>query len=290
VARRAALATISLAVLIIALIEARIWRDAMTLASRIESNRIENVEQAWKEYHTIQNRTLLPLARWTVRGALRDRLIERAVAALDDFRNNDEPQMDLPDWTAALADVHRARILFPDRSDLHGLQLLCDGHVQRLRGRSKGAAQARAASVARLQEAAKLLPNSPDPHLALARVYIYGMGDVEKGYAALLDAERRKHKPGRRERRYLADGYRNRGRALMAEASKLRGFPEQERAQLRRAQDDLQRARDLYQGLIPYSASTTWLVQAEHSLRQIEGRMAELGGTPGGVEMTKFEQ
>ena len=38
------------------------------------------------------------------------------------------------------------------------------------------------------------MPNSPDPELGLARVYVYGLKDIDRAYQALQEAEKRGYK------------------------------------------------------------------------------------------------
>jgi hypothetical protein len=59
--------------------------------------------------------------------------------------------------------------------------------------------------------------------LGLARVYVYGLKDIDKAYAVLQEAERRGYKLGNREKAQLADGYvRDRGDRLPAGAGGTR--------------------------------------------------------------------
>ena len=61
-----------------------------------------------------------------------------------------------------------------------------------LRGRSPRAEAQRelAEAVSAFREAASLRPNWPDPHLGLARTFIYGMEDIDRGADAMNQAEK----------------------------------------------------------------------------------------------------
>ena len=89
-------------------------------------------------------------------------------------------------------------------------------------------------AVVAFREAAALRSNWPDPFLGLARTFIYGLEDVDRGADALAQAEKNGHHPGERETTQLADGYRARGETLVRTAQTLKGLP-QERDYLERA-------------------------------------------------------
>ena len=53
--------------------------------------------------------------------------------------------------------------------------------------------------MAAFREAAELRPNWPDPFLGLARTFIYGLEDVDRGADALKQAQRLGYTAGDRE-------------------------------------------------------------------------------------------
>ena len=100
-------------------------------------------------------------------------------------------------------------------------------------------------AVEKFNEAQRLLPNSPDPALGLARVYVYGLHDIDSAYQALQQAEKHGHPLGNREKAQLADGYRDRADRLFWDSRNVRDLP-QEKDQIQRARQDYQRALELY--------------------------------------------
>ena len=78
-------------------------------------------------------------------------------------------------------------------------------------------------AVAAFREAAELRPDWADPYLGLARTFIYGLEDVERGADALLRAERAGYTPGNREAAQLGDGYRTRADTLLRERARCHG-------------------------------------------------------------------
>jgi hypothetical protein len=96
------------------------------------------------------------------------------------------------------------------------------------------------------RSAASLLPHSPDPHLALARVYIYSYRNLAPALAELHQAEQLGYRFGPQETKQEADGYLIRARWELFRAS--RTVPWDARQMwLARANSDIQRANELYQ-------------------------------------------
>ena len=104
-------------------------------------------------------------------------------------------------------------------------------------------------------EAQRLMPHSPDPQLGLARVYVYGLKDIDKAYDALGEAQKRGYPIGNREKSQLADGYRDRADRLAADSKSIKGLPA-EKDQLQRAADDYKHAMELYQQVAPWVMPT----------------------------------
>jgi len=100
-------------------------------------------------------------------------------------------------------------------------------------------------SVALFREAAELRSDWPDPFLGLARVFIFGLDDVDRGANALEQAQQRGYMLTERETSLLADGYRARGTSFVRIARKLEGMP-QESDYLSKAVEAYQRALELY--------------------------------------------
>src|SRR6185503_3538679 len=106
-------------------------------------------------------------------------------------------------------------------SVLRGHLFRIDGEASKARNRETPSAAERdkaqqlfTEAVVAFREAASLRENWPDPFLGLARTFIYGLEDVDRGANALALAEKYGHHPGERETIQLADGYRANGEAL----------------------------------------------------------------------------
>ena len=172
-----------------------------------------------------------------------------------------QPSVREAQWREAATALNRALALAPRDAELRASLRYAEGHLRRIDGEaSKGrretalAQRGFAEAVTAFREAASLRPNWPDPFLGLARTFIYGMEDIDLGADAIRQAQRLGYAPGTRETAQLADGYRVRGETLERNAHTLEGLP-QEREQLVRANEALQRALDLY-AQIPHVGDT----------------------------------
>lgn len=98
--------------------------------------------------------------------------------------------------------------------------------------------------------AAAKMPQNAEPHLALARVYVYSLADVDQAMEEFAAAERLGTAPGRREIEQQADAYRMRAEKEAPAAP-------------RRAWQDAQTARGLYQRIAGFG-------QVDQHLRELE--------------------
>src|SRR5262249_25632904 len=125
-------------------------------------------------------------------GRIRTGLAQAADDVIERYRNSSDPTLQNFDWQKAV--VCLRHLLEMDRSDrdVQGKLALCNGYENLMRG-SGHAAQSN------FEEAVALLPRSPDPHLALARFYVYSEKNIGKAVAQFDEAQRLGHKPGPRE-------------------------------------------------------------------------------------------
>jgi tetratricopeptide (TPR) repeat protein len=168
----------------------------------------------------------------------------------------------------------RAMSLDPDDT-MRGELRLAEGHIARIEGGlHKDPARLRDA-IEEFEEAARLLPKSPDPELGLARVYLSGTLDIDKASAALDEAGKRGYPPGNREKLQLAYAYMVRGDREFWDSRDVRGLP-QEKDQVQRAADDYQRAASLYQGVAPWGNANTMIKRLGDSLDSVNFRLSEI--------------
>ena len=117
--------------------------------------------------------------------------------------------------------------------------------------------------------------NWPDPFLGLARTFIYGLEDVDRGAEALAQAEKSGHHPGERETTQLADGYRARGETLARTAQTLKAMP-QERDYLERARDAFKEALTRYSTVSGFGNAAISIRETQRRLDRIQERLDEI--------------
>jgi tetratricopeptide (TPR) repeat protein len=205
---------------------------------------------------------------------VKQKLVAAADHVIDSYRNSDAVYETT--WKGARDELAHALALEPDDA-VRGKLRLTEGHLARINGTSHRNAAELNAAVEKFTEAERLMPKSPDPELGLARVYVYGLKDIDKAYHALELAESRGYPMGNREKAYLADGYRDRGDRLFWDSRNVRGMP-QEKDQIQRAKADFTRALELYQAIAPYAGSNAQIVRVQNSLESVDFRLQQIEG------------
>ena len=131
------------------------------------------------------------------------------------------------------------------------------------------------AAIAAFREAAELRPGWPDPFLGLARTFVYGLEDLDRGADALNEAQRHGYTPTDRETVQLADGYRLRGNSLVRSARQLSGMP-QETDYLTRAADAYREALALYSKASNFANVPANIRLAQRALGDVQAKLDEL--------------
>jgi tetratricopeptide (TPR) repeat protein len=172
-------------------------------------------------------------------------------------------------------------VLAPNSTTLKASLRYCEGHLHRIDGeadkvrhRSATANQHFTEAVSAFREAAELRRDWPDPFLGLARVFIYGLEDVDRADDALKQAEKLGYTIGNRETAQLADGYRARGDSLWQTARQLTDMP-QEREYLQRAGEAYRQAQGLYERILGFPGVAGSLRRTQRSIEQINDRAAD---------------
>ena len=106
----------------------------------------------------------------------------------------------------------------------------------------------------------------------MARSYIYGLKDVERGIRALKRADDLGHKPGKREQAQFADAYKIRGSQFWTGSKRLRNTPQEEDL-LSKSKEDLELALDLYSDIAPWGDSTTQIRSTQELLTDVKSRL-----------------
>jgi serine/threonine protein kinase len=237
--------------------EMRVYKHANELKKDLDSERVRDPNSVWDQYMRLASQSYLPGVMSGAHDALRDRLVHQADQVIADYRESDAPTVTQKDWQRAESELGRALQLEPGDRNIKGKMRLCEGHLARIAGSGRNQGKWSEAK-AKFEEAADLMPKSPDPHLGLARLYVYAFKDIDRAEKELREAEKHGDKMGKREKAQLADGYRDRGDEWVREAARTRGLP-QEEEYLRRADEDYARAEDLYRSVAPFGSSAAML-------------------------------
>jgi tetratricopeptide (TPR) repeat protein len=257
-----------------------LWRRGQQLDRDINAELLTDPEAIWSRWADISKGNPQALALFAPRHSVKKRLVAAAERVIATYRNSDSQPVYENDWKRARLYLARALELDPADETVRGEMRLCEGQIDRINGLLHHNAGVLNEAIQKFEEAQQALPRSPDPELGLARIYVYGLRDIDKAYAALQEAERRGYKLGSREKAQLADGYRDRGDRLWWDSRDVRGLP-QEKDQIQKAADDYRRALELYQGIVPYGSANVNIVRVQGSLNTIEYRLAQLQAEPG---------
>jgi eukaryotic-like serine/threonine-protein kinase len=260
--------------------EMRVAAVAGQLAAAVPTMELDGLDNGWSQYGALSRRSRFrigviglerALARQTV--MLSDRVIANYRTPLPTVRETQ--------WKLSREALAHAVSAAPSRR-LEASLRYCEGHLHRIdgearkaRGKTADAQQEFTDAVTAFREAAELRPNWPDPFLGLARTFIYGLEDVDRGADALTQAQHLGYAPGDRETTQLADGYRARGDTLARTARTLAGLA-QEQEYLTRAADAYRRALDLYEKAAGFADVPRTMRLTQRSLGQIEQRIALL--------------
>jgi hypothetical protein len=280
-----------IAALLLALNEMAVGFQAGRVAARAQTHDLDSMDDVWSQYDALSHRSYL---RVGVAG-LEQTMAQRAAALADQVIANyrgPDPTVRERQWREAQENLRRALVLRPRDRSLRASLRYCDGHLHRIDGEADDARHQTAAAkqqfteaVAAFREAAELRRGWPDPFLGLARVFIYGLDDIDRAADARKEAQSLGYTPGDRETAQLADGYRARGDRFRRTARELTDLP-QETDYLQRASDAYKQARDLYGRIPAYPGAAFNLRRTSRAVDDIDRRLADRtdgSTTPGDV-------
>ena len=258
----------------IAISDYNLYQNGQALAREVETEQLTDLDQIWSKWTELSKANPSSLLLHGPRKVVKQKFVAAADHVIDTYRTNDAVALYEKDWERARTMAARALAADPDEN-VRGKLRLCEGHLARINGTAHRSAAEMQEAVAKFEEARKLLPRSPDPLLGLARVYIYGLKDFDKGYDALQEAKKLGYALGNREKLLLADGYRDRADRIWWDSRNTRGLPP-EKDQIQRAADDYQRALELYQEISPFGKALLNIVRVKVSLESVNYRLHEL--------------
>jgi len=253
---------------------------ANRLASTIGTRDLDSMDDMWAQYDELAPQSHLRFGVENLERILASRVETLSDQVIANYRSS-LPTVRERQWRTAVENLRRAVVLAPRDRSLRASLRYCEGHLHRIDGeaekvrhRTTAANQHFADAVSAFRESAELRRDWPDPFLGLARVFIYGLDDIDRGADAIKQAQKLGYTTGDRETVQLADGYRGRGDTLWQTAREYLGMP-QEPEYLQRSTDAYKQAQELYERIPGFPGVATSLRRTRRALEQIDERVAE---------------
>jgi serine/threonine protein kinase len=253
---------------------------ANRLAAIAATRDLESMDEMWTEYDDLSRHSHLRFGVVNLEETLASRVESLSEQVIANYRST-LPTVRERQWRTAQQNLQRALVFAPRNRSLRASLRYCEGHLHRIDGEAEKARRHTAAAneefteaVTAFREAAELRRDWPDPFLGLARVFIYGLDDIDRGADAIKQAEKLGYTTGDRETVQLADGYRVRGDSLWLTARQYVGMP-QEMEYLQRAADAYKQAVALYERIPAFAGVAPNLRRTRRALEQIDERVAE---------------
>jgi tetratricopeptide (TPR) repeat protein len=253
----------------------RLYQRGKEFEHDVAAEQITDQIQIWDRWAELSKGHSASLFLAGPRHAVEQKFVAAADHVIDTYRNNEAQPVYEADWLRARTMLLHALSADPDDKMVHGKLRLAEGHLARINGASHKSAAELNLAVEKFAEAQQFMPQSPDPALGLARVYVYGLKDIDRASQAFDQAVNHGYKLGNREKSQLADGYRERADRLWWDSRNVRGLP-QEKDQVQRAADDYKRTLDLYRQSAPYGNANVRMGQVQSSLESVNTRLAEI--------------
>jgi eukaryotic-like serine/threonine-protein kinase len=279
--RRLIRAALILVVLGIFLNEIKVAVAAARVAEDVSTRELEQLGDAWTSYDSLSRRSYLRIGTMALERSLTRRTSTLADRVISNYRAP-LPMVREKQWQMARDSLARALAVGGYDQNLRAALRYCEGHLHRINGEAKmrrrevvAAQRDLTAAIAAFREAAELRPGWPDPFLGLARTFVYGLEDLDRGADALNEAQRHGYTPTDRETVQLADGYRLRGNSLVRSARQLSGMP-QETDFLTRAADAYREALALYSKASNFANVPANIRLAQRALSDVQAKLDEL--------------
>ena len=250
----------------------RFWRDSRAIRGSLDYTRasVAGINADWDLFQRVHRQNAFlgdfsPAERLSP--GMRTSLLAAADSVIESYRNNSNPAVQDFDWSKAATCLRHALEINHDDREAQGKLALCNGYVNLVRANAApGSANGVLLDTAQhnFEEAVSLTTRSVDPHLGLARIYVYSRKNIGKAMAELHEAQRLGFQPGPRELEEEADGYRFRAGSELSSAKKYqRTSRTLAQRYLRLAQRDFDRSRQLYEPILGFSNVSAALRQVE---------------------------
>jgi hypothetical protein len=231
---------------------------AEQLRAQVPAMEASDLERVRAEYGRIDAWTPIGVGETRLDDVLTRRMVELADRTILEYRA-EKPALAKAQWEQANRCLEFATEIAPADAAIAGKRAYVRGHLARIEERPDEAVRS-------FRNAARLLPDAPDPYLGLATVYAYSAPDVEGFTDAIRQAERRGYPRSNRVRVWTGDLHLTLGDRARSEARKLTGDERTE--QLTRAADDYRVCVASFEGLRVFNS--------EANLRTCRRRLAEV--------------
>jgi predicted Ser/Thr protein kinase/tetratricopeptide (TPR) repeat protein len=258
----------------------RLYERGQDLERQVETEQLGDLGRIWDRWTELSDGHSSSWLLGGPRKAVKQKFAEAAQRVIGTYRSDAQPVYE-NDWRRARLYLAHALAVEPDAATRGALRL-CDGHIARINGTAHHSAAELNEAIQDFNEAQTLLTRSPDPQLGLARVYVYGLKDIDKANAALQQAAAYGYQLGPRDQAQLAEGYHDRAGRLWLDSQTVRGLP-QEKDQILRAEQDYQTALTLYQRISPYADAGDRIRQIQYELDNANFRLGQIASAGTGV-------
>ncbi len=251
-----------------------LYEHGRELTRQIASEQLTDPDQIYNRWTELSKGNSASLLLYGARRAVKQKLADTALRTIATYRNSDAQPVLEKEWQHTRTLLTEALQLDPDDT-VRGELRIADGHIARINGTAHRDPKALGEALEDFAEAQRLLPNSPDPELGMARVYVYGLKDVDKAAQAFQEAVRHGYQLGNREKLFLADGYLERADRTFWDSRNVQGLP-QEKDQVQRSVEDYKRSLELYQEIAPYGNASAKVSRVQSSLESANYRLKEI--------------
>ncbi|HKW97324.1 MAG TPA: serine/threonine-protein kinase [Bryobacteraceae bacterium] len=240
----------------------RFWVESRPIRGPLDYTQktAKEISADWNLYQTLERRNF-PLGRFSpvtwLKLPLRSAYLAAADDVIDRYRNSSDPLLRDFDWPKARMCLEHAGELERPDAPVKGKLALINGFLKL--EQNPHTDQSAESAKSSFEQAASLLPRSPDPHLGLARVYAYGFRNAGRAVAELSDAERLGFKPGPREFEEQADAYLYRAEQELRQAEQSETSRFELAKHLSLSRGDLDRAGNLYEPIAGFSSASSSL-------------------------------
>jgi serine/threonine protein kinase len=239
------------------------------------------LDQAWDELFNLRKSAWVPFVLYGLQDTIKAKLLDEGSEPIMDYRQ-DTPTATLADWQRSQTDFIRYLQLEPRNRVAMGREHICEGQIARFKSRylfhgrwnlnSKLLSQA----IAHFQQAAELMPDSPDPYLSMAPVYLYYQQDSERGMAMQAAAVKRGHPSGKRETAQLADALKANAKHDLSLAQTVDDTSDRKKQHLQNAISAFDSSIEYYGQIAGFAGSSQGLREALQLRDQAQRLLDEL--------------